>query len=389
MSANSDSKSKRSFKSMSSNPSSSGNNSGDGKSSSKKRKTAQKTLGMAWGANSRASSNSASRNSPFADFGSYMAVKNQKLHEQFDAAASSSSHSASTSGKSIFRGVSIFVDGYTVPSNQELRGYMLKYGGRFENYFSRHRVTHIICSNLPDSKIKNLRAFSGGLPVVKPAWLLDSVVANKLLSWIPYQLDQLGTEKDNQSKLSTFFTPKKDGVSESAEFLVDGQLIFENDNQSPSRVDSSFPEDNASLEQTDRFREELDDHSQLNINKPISEEPACSVESSYEVKGVELNDSPDLDEKNSDLKHKSSTFQASVSLSSSSLSIHNSTNPSSSRTKLAPNQGHSTLVDPNFVANYFKSSRLHFIGTWRNRYPNGFPACLMGIGAKVLVSTLL
>lgn len=40
---------------------------------------------------------------------------------------------------------------------QELRSYMLKYGGRFENYFSRHRVTHIICSNLPDSKVKNLR----------------------------------------------------------------------------------------------------------------------------------------------------------------------------------------------------------------------------------------
>lgn len=40
---------------------------------------------------------------------------------------------------------------------QELRGYMLKCGGRFENYFSRHRVTHIVCSNLPDSKVKNLR----------------------------------------------------------------------------------------------------------------------------------------------------------------------------------------------------------------------------------------
>jgi hypothetical protein len=34
---------------------------------------------------------------------------------------------------------------------------MLKHGGRLENYFSRRRVTHIICSNLPDSKIKNLR----------------------------------------------------------------------------------------------------------------------------------------------------------------------------------------------------------------------------------------
>lgn len=48
---------------------------------------------------------------------SYMAVKNQKLHEQFDAAASSSFHSGSSSGN-IFCGVSIFVDGYTVPSSQ-------------------------------------------------------------------------------------------------------------------------------------------------------------------------------------------------------------------------------------------------------------------------------
>ena len=37
---------------------------------------------------------------------------------------------------------------------------MLKHGGRFENYFSRRRVTHIICCNLPDSKIKNLRFIS-------------------------------------------------------------------------------------------------------------------------------------------------------------------------------------------------------------------------------------
>ncbi|KAK4405190.1 DNA repair protein REV1 [Sesamum angolense] len=119
MSFNSDSKSKRSFKSISSNPSSSSNYSSDGRNSNKKKKTAQKSLGMAWGSNSRSSSRSTFRNSPFSDFGSYMVVKNQKLHEQFDAAASSSSHSGSSSGNSIFCGVSIFVDGYTVPSSQD------------------------------------------------------------------------------------------------------------------------------------------------------------------------------------------------------------------------------------------------------------------------------
>ncbi|KAJ8570827.1 hypothetical protein K7X08_037799 [Anisodus acutangulus] len=118
-----------------------------------------------------------------------MAVKNQKLHKQFDAEASNTSLSGPSSSKPIFHGVSIFVDGYTVPSSQELRGYMLKHGGRFENYFSRRRVTHIICSNPPDSKVKNLRSFSRGLPVVKPTWVLDSVAANKLLNWVPFQLD--------------------------------------------------------------------------------------------------------------------------------------------------------------------------------------------------------
>lgn len=54
---------------------------------------------------------------------SYMVEKNRKLQNQFDAGASSSSHSASSSGKPIFHGVSIFVDGFTIPSSQVLKIY--------------------------------------------------------------------------------------------------------------------------------------------------------------------------------------------------------------------------------------------------------------------------
>lgn len=177
-----------------------------------------------------------------------------------------------------------------------------------------------------------------------------------VLPGLPYQLDQLATENDNQSKLSAFFTPEKGGVSEIANVLVDSQLIFENDNQSPSNVDSSLPEGSASLEQRDKCSVELDDLPQGNINNVMPEEPACSVENSYGEKGAELNDPSPSDGKNSDFKHKSSTFQdsASVSCNSNSLDNHNSSNPSSSRVSLPPNRGHSTLADPNFVENYFK-----------------------------------
>jgi len=40
---------------------------------------------------------------------------------------------------------------------QELRQLMATHGGNFEVYYSRQRVTHIICSNLPNAKIKALQ----------------------------------------------------------------------------------------------------------------------------------------------------------------------------------------------------------------------------------------
>jgi DNA repair protein REV1 len=59
------------------------------------------------------------RSSPFADFGSYMAAKNSKLAAQFEADASTS---VAVAG-GLFSGVSIFVDGFTIPSSQVSAAY--------------------------------------------------------------------------------------------------------------------------------------------------------------------------------------------------------------------------------------------------------------------------
>ncbi|XP_031129338.1 DNA repair protein REV1 isoform X1 [Ipomoea triloba] len=346
-SANSGSKSKRS---LSSNPTSSN-------TSSKRKKTSQKTLGMAWGANSRSSSRPAFSHSPFSDFGSYMAVKNRKLHQQFDAEASSSSYSGTSSSKEsrpIFQGVSIFVDGYTVPSNQELRGYMLRYGGNFENYFSRHRVTHIICSNLPESKIKNVRSFSCGLPVVKPAWVLDSIAANRLLSWVPYQLEQVASEASNQPKLSAFFTSKNctpailekcstdQAISKGDTPLMEGS-VSESGNSSGVR---------GSVDDSNACNPESSDPSHVSAIGAEAEESSCSGSGSGSYNASHpstLNASDDC--------------QDEIDKGESIL-----------KTSRPSNKQHSTLVDSNFVENYFKNSRLHFIGTWRNRYRKRFPS---------------
>ncbi|CAL9022473.1 unnamed protein product [Prunus brigantina] len=355
-------RSKRSFNSNSSNHSANSN-------SKKKKTTNQKTLGASWGANSHSSSRSSFKKSPFSDFGSYMVEKNRKLHNQFDSEASSSSHNGLNTGKNIFRGVSIFVDGYTVPSSQELRGYMLNYGGRYENYFSRHRVTHIICSNLPDSKVKNLRSFSGGLPVVKPSWVLDSISANKLLSWVPYQLDQLAC---NQPRLSAFFAPKI--IPDSGDALRDAANQVKYEIEDTSLVEARLEDaDESEVCRSTEHRWQISGESDNVMfeknNEESGQEAHISSVKDCEMRIVEMTTSAAEDDGSVKDELQYSTHQTSASASSCCL-------PTSSNA--GSNPSHSTLGDPNFVENYFKSSRLHFIGTWRNRYRRRFPRSSKG-----------
>ncbi|XP_057964637.1 DNA repair protein REV1 isoform X2 [Malania oleifera] len=375
-SANSGGKSKRSFGSASSAPSN--NSNGSNGDNNKKRNTNQKTLGMAWGASSRSSSRSSFNNSPFSDFGSYMVVKNQKLQAQFDAEASSSSRSGSTSEKPIFQGVSIFVDGFTVPSSQELRGYMLKFGGCFENYFSKHRVTHIVCSNLPDSKIKNLRSFSGGLPVVKPTWVLDCVAANKLLNWVPYQLDQLASETRSQPKLSAFFSMKSSlNMGDAATLCQVNDKTGDSTFKGGTLGDTIPFEADELIECTGQSIGKVDDLMQENTNVELKEETTCCYGKSCEAKIAESQHIDTVDEFSVKIGIQASSCGPSTSVNSCCLGNQSSEGLTCSTAGIS-NPRHSSLGNLNFVENYFKNSRLHFIGTWRNRYRKRFPSLSNG-----------
>ncbi|CAH2046438.1 unnamed protein product [Thlaspi arvense] len=387
---------KRSFGSNSS------GNSGSNKKTKKKIPSNQKTLGAAWGAASLPSSRSSFRSSPFSDFGRvlklenssesvdlyndlkmvlhfYMEVKNRKLQNQYDTEATTSSYGVSGSEKLIFQGVSIFVDGFTIPSHQELRGYMMKYGGRFENYFSRRSVTHIICSNLPDSKVKNLRAFSRGLPVVKPTWIVDSISANRLLGWVPYQLDQLN---DTQPKLSAFFAPRshltphvaspvtscqpETGYSEAEE----GSSIRAEEGSSIRAEDSE--------ESRDHVDDEIDGVCVENTTPEMTEQTRADDLISSEV-NAEILSNYDNEEKEVSSELQSSTNLPSAS-DNKSFHVNGKNNGKSFATPAgSSSRRHSTLEDPNFVENYFKNSRLHFIGTWRNRYRKRFHGSSNGL----------
>ncbi|KAF7097687.1 hypothetical protein CFC21_099478 [Triticum aestivum] len=348
--------------------------------------------------------------SPFADFGSYMSAKNSKLSAQFDADASTS---AAAPG-ALFAGVSIFVDGFTVPSSQELKEIMLNNGGRFVNYFSRHTVTHIICTHLPESKMRNMRAFSKGLPVVKPGWVVDSLAENRLLSWVPYQISQHNSSSRKQMKLSAFFSGKQNGIQYQG-------------NQNDENKDLEFQTSSAqegSCDQTESCEQEgpllnvevaedslsSDEHRVPLMNVEVAEDSLSSDEHEVPLMNVEVAEDSlssdehgvstfeerdgedfavaeddnackiafsesmdnDMDPELHVAQSPDATSRCSDVCGTASVGSHLSIGSLEKDTAKSSSRSHSALTDPNFVENYFKHSRLHFIGTWRNRYRKRF-----------------
>ncbi|KAL3665642.1 hypothetical protein V7S43_009078 [Phytophthora oleae] len=110
-------------------------------------------------------------------FGVYMSHKIQKLRGQNESLTAS----PGVSGGGLFQGVHVYVDGYTVPSKEEIRQLMLLHGGGFEHY-DTDRVTHVVATHLPASKLLQLKKARKPLPVVHPDWIVQSIEEKKLLS---------------------------------------------------------------------------------------------------------------------------------------------------------------------------------------------------------------
>ncbi|XP_043927902.1 DNA repair protein REV1 [Protopterus annectens] len=115
-------------------------------------------------------------------WGGYMSAKVQKLEEQFRQDAPKQHQNDRT--LSIFKGVAIYVNGYTDPTADELRRLMLLHGGQYHVYYCKAKTTHIIATNLPNAKVKELKEEK----VVRPEWITDSIKVGYLLPYIPYQL---------------------------------------------------------------------------------------------------------------------------------------------------------------------------------------------------------
>lgn len=126
--------------------------------------------------------------SKFGGFSDYMRRKKIKL-QNLDAQL----RSASTQNPPIFRGIVVHVNGYTQPSLNDLHHLIVGHGGGFLQYLDgKTAVTHVIASHLTPKKTVEFARYR----IVKPAWIVDSVNAGKLLPWDPYRVvDEGVTQK--------------------------------------------------------------------------------------------------------------------------------------------------------------------------------------------------
>jgi DNA repair protein REV1 len=123
--------------------------------------------------------------SKFGGFSDYFRRKKIKL-QNLDAEVRSSS-----AGKpQIFRGIVAHVNGYTQPSLNDLHHLIVSHGGGFMQYLDgKTTVTHIIAANLTPKKAIEFKRYR----MVKPAWIVDSVKAGKVLPWDAYRVIDEGS----------------------------------------------------------------------------------------------------------------------------------------------------------------------------------------------------
>jgi len=125
--------------------------------------------------------------SKFGGFHEYFRRKKIKL-QNLDVELRSSS--AGT--PQIFKGLVAHVNGYTQPSLNDLHRLIVTHGGGFMQYLDgKTTVTHIIAANLTPKKAVEFKKYR----IVKPAWIVDSVKAGKMLPWESYKVIDEGASQ--------------------------------------------------------------------------------------------------------------------------------------------------------------------------------------------------
>ncbi|KAK5046432.1 hypothetical protein LTR84_008235 [Exophiala bonariae] len=290
--------------------------------------------------------------SKFGGFSDYMRRKKIKL-QNLDADIRSNS----TDKPKIFRGVVAHVNGYTQPSLSDLHSLIVSHGGGFLQYLDgKTAVTHVIASHLTPKKTVEFARYR----IVKPAWVVDSVKAGKLLPWHSYRVvDEGVTQKvlgfDNGKVVSQASTQRLGYRDQTDTSWYTSQMLRQTAQQEPK----------SELDSTDTIRDN-------SVPSPVV--GSASPEKTLDVldqDGAFLHESV-IDNPKFDAQGRSTDSKLQTSIKNFAPG---QIQPEEKRTLTAeehnaillsnPHMAKSSTANPDFINQYYRESRLHHLSAWK------------------------
>ncbi|KAF2478301.1 DNA repair protein [Lindgomyces ingoldianus] len=339
--------------------------------------------------------------SKFGGFSDYFRRKKIKL-QNLDADL----RSQSVDKPAIFKGIVAHVNGYTQPSLNDLHTLIVQHGGGFMQYLDgKTTVTHIIASSLTPKKVVEFRRYR----IVKPGWVVASIKAGRLLPWNDYRVVDEGDSQrvlafDN-GKVFSKANVKARGYRDQTDTSWYTSQLRGSQAESPSPPPSSTMPSRFSMQRSPMSHggiEELPpshqpemesrdtsvlDSGPDNVSKPrkLVAPPKTSPSLGSQVHHEENVNSKYLIADQDDSLYADPTPPDAPQARPRSVSPvkrpvedgdEEPVEPPPKKTKLTaeehnaillrdPKIRKSTVVDPNFLEQYYRESRLHHLSTWK------------------------
>ncbi|CAI7610477.1 unnamed protein product [Penicillium palitans] len=312
--------------------------------------------------------------SSFGGFGDYMRRKKIKL-QNLDAEIRASAGDCPP----IFRGVVAHVNGYTQPSLQDLHRLIVSHGGGFLQYLDgKTAATHIIASALTPKKREEFRRYR----IVKPTWVTDSIKAGRLLPWDEFRIVDEGqaqrvlkfddgrftsqtnsprTGYKDQSRASWYSSQLRD-MSKIEEGLGSSSKPVTPSTRSKASqmVTPTMPSQPSQSDYGDFPSLTMEKEEEAHGSQHQEETPASDVaQSAIPHQAPNSDQVPTSPDPSVDLKSTSPLGQTSTTKPALTSEEYNAQLLSD------PRMQKSSVVNPEFLQQYYRESRLHHLSTWK------------------------
>ncbi|KAE8356498.1 hypothetical protein BDV28DRAFT_103401 [Aspergillus coremiiformis] len=306
--------------------------------------------------------------SAFGGHGDYMRRKKIKL-QNLDAEIRSL---AATDCPPIFRGVIAHVNGYTQPSLQDLHRLIVSHGGGFLQYLDgKTAATHIIASSLTPKKREEFRRYR----IVKPAWVVESIKARRLLPWDLFRVvDEGHSQKilrvDNGRILNQTNCPPSSykDQSQASPYTPQARIpdIVDKDNgrtvsvsKPPNARDSSLNAGSQSDYGDFPSFTSLDETNKAPLlqesQKDQAEEPESTISDTARNPARSMSPTP-----KAVVRHALSSSPGEIPAKPGITSEEYNAQLLSD-----PRMRNSSVSNPDFLQQFYKESRLHHLSTWK------------------------